>query len=467
MDKLEEFMNKLIAKTSSEVTTKAAADAQAATAAASAAAAASNTASANVVVEQVASFIEELKDFIDDRLVDTACQLELSNQRVGDLHMSLNFLIGEITYLKYQNQELKSDMHLMYQDLKQQERLNYAAAASSTAFQCGGRCVHAKAAAAVAKAKKKNKSTDMSGSVTASTASTSSTELNAAKNNARSNQVYNYQTYTTKDNTNTDISATSSNSEESGGIKLRRLKVESSGDGEDSIAGDDGGGNNYGSSMMCSALNDNDEDTASRVIEIVHSNRPSTQGRYYSEKRPLGVNRSGVSAATPASTVRNIDSFDNSLDSEYKLDWPPVNKALAQQANPGESATVVNNGSKLEADILFIRNLINSHQKNGKMTAFVSTELGSAASNSGRSLSNVGGSQQQQSQYRAAVITGDSASQRNSALSHDNTGGAEGDEDDEEEEDGEGEEEDRRAVRGGQSSSAIIKKFSISRAKSN
>lgn len=81
----------------------------------------------NGVVDQMASFIEELKDFIEDRLIDTTCQLELSNQRTSDLFMSLNMLIGEIAFLKYQNYELKNNLNSFIQnyiiDQRRQEEL--------------------------------------------------------------------------------------------------------------------------------------------------------------------------------------------------------------------------------------------------------------------------------------------------------------------------------------------------------
>lgn len=60
------------------------------------------------LVDQMASFIEELKDFIDDRLIDTTSQLEIANKKIGDLYQGINYLTNELVYLKYQNQELKS-----------------------------------------------------------------------------------------------------------------------------------------------------------------------------------------------------------------------------------------------------------------------------------------------------------------------------------------------------------------------
>jgi hypothetical protein len=65
----------------------------------------------NTLSDQVASYIEELKDFIDERLIDTACQLEMANQRTSDLHMTINYLISEMSCLKYQNQELKNGLN--------------------------------------------------------------------------------------------------------------------------------------------------------------------------------------------------------------------------------------------------------------------------------------------------------------------------------------------------------------------
>ena len=109
-EKLEEYFNKMAQKSSEAIAKEFEAQI-----------AAASTANSGVV-DQVAEFIEELKDFIDDRLVDTTCQLELSNQRIGDLHMSLNYLIGEITYLKFQNQELKNEMHSFLINLKNEQQ---------------------------------------------------------------------------------------------------------------------------------------------------------------------------------------------------------------------------------------------------------------------------------------------------------------------------------------------------------
>ncbi|CAF0852811.1 unnamed protein product [Brachionus calyciflorus] len=69
---------------------------------------ASLTTNKSDLVDQMASFIEELKDFIDDRLIDTTSQLEMANKKIGDLYNGINYLTHELVYLKYQNQELKN-----------------------------------------------------------------------------------------------------------------------------------------------------------------------------------------------------------------------------------------------------------------------------------------------------------------------------------------------------------------------
>ncbi len=62
------------------------------------------------LVEKMASFIDELKDFIDDRLIDTTSQLELANQRISGLYFNLNYLTSELINLKKQNEELKKEL---------------------------------------------------------------------------------------------------------------------------------------------------------------------------------------------------------------------------------------------------------------------------------------------------------------------------------------------------------------------
>lgn len=62
------------------------------------------------LVEKMASFIDELKDFIDDRLIDTTSQLELANQRISGLYFNLNYLTSELINLKKQNEELKKEV---------------------------------------------------------------------------------------------------------------------------------------------------------------------------------------------------------------------------------------------------------------------------------------------------------------------------------------------------------------------
>lgn len=72
----------------------------------------------NSVVDQMASFIDELKDFIDDRLIDTTSQLEMSNRHVYHLYKSVNYLIKEVSSLKIQNEELKQELFIMNSKLK-------------------------------------------------------------------------------------------------------------------------------------------------------------------------------------------------------------------------------------------------------------------------------------------------------------------------------------------------------------
>ena len=69
-----------------------------------------NDESSSKIVDQMASFIDELKDFIDDKLIDTTSQLEVANQRINGLYEFFDFIAGEFEYLKFQNQELKNEL---------------------------------------------------------------------------------------------------------------------------------------------------------------------------------------------------------------------------------------------------------------------------------------------------------------------------------------------------------------------
>lgn len=64
----------------------------------------------NTIVDQMASFIEELKDFIDDRLIDTTSQLEMTNRHIYHLYKSLKVLIENVSSLKIKNEELKQEL---------------------------------------------------------------------------------------------------------------------------------------------------------------------------------------------------------------------------------------------------------------------------------------------------------------------------------------------------------------------
>lgn len=66
----------------------------------------------------MASFIDELKDFIDDRLIDTTSQLEMSNRHIYHLYKSVNYLIKEVSSLKIQNEELKQELFILNSRLK-------------------------------------------------------------------------------------------------------------------------------------------------------------------------------------------------------------------------------------------------------------------------------------------------------------------------------------------------------------
>ena len=63
----------------------------------------------------MASFIDELKDFVDDRLNDTTSQLEMANQRITGLYECFNFVASEFSLLKFQNDELLKELKQYYQ----------------------------------------------------------------------------------------------------------------------------------------------------------------------------------------------------------------------------------------------------------------------------------------------------------------------------------------------------------------
>lgn len=71
----------------------------------------------NKVVDQLASFIEELKDYIEDILIDTTSQLEISNNHIYELFKSLNYLIKEVSALKIQNEDLKKYLLIINKQL--------------------------------------------------------------------------------------------------------------------------------------------------------------------------------------------------------------------------------------------------------------------------------------------------------------------------------------------------------------
>lgn len=72
----------------------------------------------NIVVDQMASFIDELKDFIDDRLIDTTSQLEMSNCHIYNLYKRINYLIDQLSSLKIQNEELKQELVTIQDQIK-------------------------------------------------------------------------------------------------------------------------------------------------------------------------------------------------------------------------------------------------------------------------------------------------------------------------------------------------------------
>ena len=69
---------------------------------------------ATKIVDQMASFIDELKDFIDDKLIDTTSQLELANQRISSLYDCFHFVAGEFSLLKFHNDELLKELKHFY-----------------------------------------------------------------------------------------------------------------------------------------------------------------------------------------------------------------------------------------------------------------------------------------------------------------------------------------------------------------
>ena len=73
-----------------------------------------------VLIDQMASFIDELKDFIDDRLIDTTSQLEMANQRISGLYFNLNYLTKEFIDLKTTNEQLKAE--LLYNNKQTQSK---------------------------------------------------------------------------------------------------------------------------------------------------------------------------------------------------------------------------------------------------------------------------------------------------------------------------------------------------------
>ena len=70
---------------------------------------------ATKIVDQMASFIDELKDFIEDKLIDTTSQLELANQRISGLYECFHFVASEFSLLKFQNEELLKELRHYYQ----------------------------------------------------------------------------------------------------------------------------------------------------------------------------------------------------------------------------------------------------------------------------------------------------------------------------------------------------------------
>ena len=62
----------------------------------------------------MASFIDELKDFVDDRLNDTTSQLEMANKRITGLYECFNFVASEFSLLKFQNDELLKELKQYY-----------------------------------------------------------------------------------------------------------------------------------------------------------------------------------------------------------------------------------------------------------------------------------------------------------------------------------------------------------------
>lgn len=74
----------------------------------------------------MASFIDELKDFVDDRLNDTTSQLEMANQRITGLYECFNFVASEFSLLKFQNDELLKELKQYYQTYGVEKNINLA-----------------------------------------------------------------------------------------------------------------------------------------------------------------------------------------------------------------------------------------------------------------------------------------------------------------------------------------------------
>jgi hypothetical protein len=434
-DKLEEFFLKIAAKTNTEATNKATVEA--------AQTATNNALTASTIVEQVASFIEELKDFIDDRLVDTTCQLELSNQRIGDLHMSLNFLIGEITYLKYQNQELKNDMNSFLQNLKKE----------SSNAKSSGNCLASNSQickCSKSKTKKKNKSTDtssVSNSTTNTNASTSSADLKINTNTStannhtnRSSVIFNLNNHT---NTNNVTSRDGSRN------RPRKPLIDSNGVSKTTNAcintcGDE----NYGSTIMCSVVDDNDYVDHKKYIVPISNNLE----RFHNEKN-----------SDNSGQQKQAESFgENLFDSQYKLEWP-TNNFQQKSASPlsDMNGNVLN--SKLEADILYIKNLMSNHQKSGKIVTYMSTELSDSSSDRSSNNKNKKGFQNGTKTRR---MTNGRVNIPTQSTARENYGDQENE--DEEVEEYEQEKENSDSSSSVENSSpGTIKKYSNSRANSN
>lgn len=84
-----------------------------------------NTNETNTLVDQMASFIEELKDFIDDRLIDTTSQLEMTNRHIYHLYKGLKYLIKEFSSLKIKNEELKQELLIIQSYVQSKSTSNH------------------------------------------------------------------------------------------------------------------------------------------------------------------------------------------------------------------------------------------------------------------------------------------------------------------------------------------------------